>query len=225
MVNRTVRENTARSLSGTYTIDPESSHIGFEARHAMVTKVRGSFFDFTGSAVLDGEEPALSKIELTIEVGSLGTGNHKRDDHLRHNDFFDVARYPQIHFVSTDVQRLGEDTFELTGNLTIKAVTKPITVEFHFTGVVTDAWGNHCAGFEGRTEVHRKEWGVNFNAALEAGGALVSEKATLSFDISAVQHADGSGAHHTGRPYEEIFTADEIVVPLIPGIGWFGDKS
>jgi polyisoprenoid-binding protein YceI len=223
MVNKTVRENTARSLAGTYTIDPDSSHIGFEARHAMVTKVRGSFFDFTGTAVLHGEDPALSKIALTIEVASLGTGNHKRDDHLRTNDFFDVSRYPQIHFVSTDVKRLSEETFELTGNLTIKAVTRPITLEFHFLGVVTDAWGNHCAGFEGRTEVHRKDWGVNFNAALEAGGVLVSEKATLTFDISAVHHVDGAGAHHTGRPVEEVFHEQEIV-PLIPGAGWFGEN-
>jgi polyisoprenoid-binding protein YceI len=222
MISKSFLDSAARTLEGTYTIEPESSHIGFEARHAMITKVRGSFYDFAGTAVLDGNDPSLSKVELTIEVASLGTGNHKRDDHLRTNDFFDALRYPQIRFTSTEVRRVKENVFRLSGDLTIKGMTRPLTVDFEFTGSVTDAWGNHCAGFEGRTEVNRKDWGVNFNAALEAGGALVSEKATLVFDICAVKRAERSGAHHIGRPIED-YTETEIVVPLIPGVGWFDE--
>jgi len=207
------------TLAGTYTFDPDNSRIGFEARHAVVTKVHGAFHDFTGTALLDGVDPSQSKVDLTIQVASLGTGNNKRDDHLRTNDFFDVARFPTIRFVSTAVRRLKPSVFGLTGDLTIKNTIKSVTVEFEFTGVVTDSWGNHCAGFEGRTEVNRKDWGVNFNAALEAGGLLVSEKAVLTFDISAVKRLEPVGAHHTGRPIAD--DVDALVPPVIPGVsGW-----
>lgn len=209
-------EHDVHTLSGTYTIDPDSSRIGFEARHAVVTKVHGAFHDFAGTAVLDGDDPSRSRVELTIEVASLSTGHNKRDDHLRTNEFFDAARFPQIHFVSTQVRRVKPSLFELTGNLTIKGVTKAVTVPFEFNGVVADSWGNHCAGFEGRIELNRRDWGVNFSAALEAGGVLVSDKVTLSFDISAVKRLEAPGAHHIGRPIEE--TEMDLVVPVVPGV-------
>jgi polyisoprenoid-binding protein YceI len=180
---------TAPSLTGTYTLDPAHSRIGFVARHAMVTKVRGAFGSFTGSAVLDADDPARSSAELTVEVASVDTGNAQRDDHLRTNDFFDAATYPQIRFVSTAVERVDDTEYRLTGDLTIKGITKPVTVEFTYTGSAVDPWGNERAGFEGRAVINRKDWGVNFNAALEAGGVLVSEKITLEFDIAAVKNA------------------------------------
>jgi len=167
---------TAPTLTGTWTIDPAHTRIGFTARHAMVTKVRGAFTEFSGSATLDADNVGDSHAEVTIEVASVDTGNAQRDDHLRTNDFFDAANFPQIKFVSIAAQRIDEEHYRLTGDLTIKGITKPVTVDFEFTGLAVDPWGNQRAGFEGRTVINRKDWGVNFNAALEAGGVLVSEK-------------------------------------------------
>ncbi len=173
-------------LSGSYTIDPSHSTIGFVARHAMVTKVRGAFNEFSGSGVLDSANPANTKLDLTIQASSIDTRNADRDAHLRSNDFFDMETYPEITFTSTSVTADG-DTLEVTGDLTIKGVTKPVTVPFEFTGAATDPFGNHRVGFEGQVVVNRKDWGVNWNAALEAGGVLVSEKVTLTFDVSAIR--------------------------------------
>ena len=176
-------------LTGTFTIDPTHSRIGFVARHAMVTKVRGSFTEFSGSATLDAANPSASSAEVTIAVASIDTANAQRDEHLRANDFFDAPTYPEITFRSTGVEVLGADSFALTGDLTIKGTTKPVTVEFEHTGVATDPYGNLRAGFEGRTVINRKDWGVSWNAALETGGVLVSEKITLEFDVSAIRNA------------------------------------
>ena len=180
---------TAPTLTGTYTLDPAHSRIGFVARHAMVTKVRGKFTSFAGTAVLDAEVPARSSAELTIEVASVDTGNGQRDEHLRTNDFFDAGTYPQIRFVSTAAERLDGEDYRLTGDLTIKGITKPVTVEFTYIGTVVDSWGNQRADFEGRGVVNRKDWGISFNAASEVGGVLVSEKITLEFDIAALKSA------------------------------------
>ena len=176
-----------QALTGTYNLDVTHSRLGFVARHAMVTKVRGSFTDFTGTAVLDAEDPSRSHAEVTIQVASVDTGNEQRDGHLRTNDFFDAENHPEIRFVSTKAESLGGDDYRLTGDLTIKGITKEVAVDFEFTGLVADPWGNQRAGFEGKAVINRKDWGVNFNAALEAGGVLVSEKITLEFDISAVK--------------------------------------
>lgn len=174
-------------LTGTFTIDPTHSRIGFVARHAMVTKVRGAFTEFSGSATLDAANPSASSAELTIAVASIDTANAQRDEHLRTNDFFDAPAYPEITFRSTGVEVLGPDTFALTGDLTIKGTTKPVTVEFEHTGMATDPYGNLRAGFEGKAVINRKDWNVSWNAALETGGLLVSEKITLEFDISAIR--------------------------------------
>jgi polyisoprenoid-binding protein YceI len=179
-------------VTGTYTIDPAHSRIGFVARHAMVTKVRGSFKDFDGSGYFDAADPANSKLHLTIKAVSIDTGNADRDAHLRSNDFFDMDNHPEINFSSTGVEQAGQDRYQVTGNLTIKGVTRPVTVDFEYTGSATDPFGNHRIGFEGTITVNRKDWGVNWNAALEAGGVLVSEKVTLEFDVSAIRSADAA---------------------------------
>ncbi|MGQ0632421.1 MAG: YceI family protein [Sporichthyaceae bacterium] len=178
---------TTPDLTGTFAIDAAHSRIGFVARHAMITKVRGSFNDFGGTANLDVENLANTHIDLEIEVASVDTRNADRDAHLRNNDFFDAATYPRIRFVSTGVRKTGENDYVLTGDLTIKSVTKSVDVDFEFTGLATDPYGNVRAGFEGKTTINRKDWGVNFNAALEAGGVLVSDKIALEFDISAIR--------------------------------------
>ena len=176
-------------LAGTYTIDPAHSRIGFVARHAMVTKVRGAFNEFEGSAVLDGENPANSTAKVTINAGSIDTRNAQRDEHLRNNDFLDVASYPEITFVSTDVRQTGETDFELTGDLTIKGVTNSVTIPFTYEGSATDPFGNLRVGFEGSATINRKDYGVTWNATLETGGVLVSDKITLEFEVSAVKNA------------------------------------
>ena len=177
------------ALTGDFTIDPSHSRVGFVARHAMVTKVRGAFTDFSGSAHLDAENPAASTAEVAIQVASIETANAQRDEHLRTNDFFDAPSFPEITFRSTGVEVLGADTFALTGDLSIKGTTKPVTIEFEHTGIATDVYGNVRAGFEGKTVINRKDWGIAWNAALETGGVLVSEKITLEFDISAIKNA------------------------------------
>jgi polyisoprenoid-binding protein YceI len=175
-----------QSLTGTYAIDPTHSRIGFVARHAMVTKVRGSFNEFEGSGRFDADHPEQSHLELTIAAASIDTRNADRDAHLRGNDFFDMEQYPQITFVSTAVEALDADRYRVSGDLSIKGVTRRVSVDFELTGGVVDPFGNHRIGFEGSTVVNRKDWGVNWNAALEAGGVLVSEKVTLEFEVSAI---------------------------------------
>ena len=176
-------------LTGDYTLDVTHSRLGFVARHAMVTKVRGSFQEFTGTAHLDGADPAKSSAELTIQVASISTGNGQRDEHLRTNDFFDAPTYPEITFKSTGVEVTGDDTFRMNGDLTIKGTTKPVAIDFELTGTAKDPFGNTRVGFDGKAVIKRTDWGVSWNAALETGGVLVSEKITLEFDVSAIKNA------------------------------------
>ncbi len=177
------------ALTGQYALDASHSRIGFVARHAMVTKVRGAFNEFEGTGYLDGENPANTKVSVTIQAASIDTRNEQRDGHLRSNDFLDMEHYPEITFQSTEAKQLDDTTFQLTGDLTIKGVTKPVTVDFTFEGAAKDPFGNERVGFEGAVTINRKDWGVNWNAALETGGVLVSEKVTLEFELSAVKQA------------------------------------
>lgn len=174
-------------LTGDYAIDPAHTRIGFQARHAMVTKVRGQFLDFDGGFHLDPDHPEESSAYLTIKAKSLTTGNEQRDEHLRSNDFFAMDEYPEIKFVSTAAEQLDDEHLRLTGDLTIRGVTKPVTVDFEFTGAAIDPWDKLRVGFEGRTTINRKDWGVSWNAPLEAGGVLVGEKVTIELDIAAVK--------------------------------------
>ena len=176
-------------LTGTYTLDPAHTRIGFVARHAMVTKVRGAFNEFAGTAVLDGANPVNSRVQVTINAASIDTRNAQRDEHLRSNDFLAMQEYPQITFSSTGVRPLGDTTFEVTGDLTIKGVTNPIAIPFTFEGAAKDPFGNLRTGFEGSVSINRKDYGITWNAALETGGVLVSDKVTLEFEISAIKNA------------------------------------
>jgi polyisoprenoid-binding protein YceI len=180
--------NTALDdVSGHYDIDVMHSRLGFVARHAMVTKVRGSFTEFAGSFDLDGSNWPASTAQVTIQVASIDTGNEQRDGHLRTNDFFDAPNHPQITFTSTRVEQTAEDTVAVTGDLTIKGTTRPVTVEFVYTGSAVDPYGNTRIGFEGISTINRSDFGITFNAALDTGGVLVSDKITLEFDISAIK--------------------------------------
>ncbi|WP_374969779.1 YceI family protein [Terrabacter sp. BE26] len=192
LFNRTKSETVTETpsvavenISGDYTLDPSHTRIGFSARHAMVTKVRGNFEEFEGTAHVDTVTPANSSVTVTIQAASVTTGNEQRDGHLKTPDFFDVANFPQITFVSTNVERDGAE-WAITGDLTINGVTKSVTIPFEETGSAKDPFGNTRVGFEGEVTIDRTEWNLSFNAALETGGVLVSEKVKLEFDVSAI---------------------------------------
>ena len=179
---------TLSELTGTWTIDTSHSRVGFVARHAMVTKVRGSFNEFEGQAVV-AEDLAATTASVTIQVASIDTRNEQRDGHLKSNDFLAIDEFPTITFVSTGVTVTGPTSLELAGDLTIKGVTNSVTVPFEFEGAALDPFGNLRAGFEGAVTINRKDYGVTWNAALETGGVLVSDKIALEFEISAIKSA------------------------------------
>ena len=174
---------TLQDISGSYTLDPAHTQIGFVARHAMVTKVRGAFNEFEGSATIDAEDFAASAATLTIQAASIDTRNEQRDGHLRSNDFLAMDEYPEITFVSTGVTRTGATGLELTGDLTIKGTTRSVTIPFEFEGTATDPFGIYRAGFSGSTKISRKDFGLTWNAALEAGGVMVSDKVRIDLDV------------------------------------------
>lgn len=180
---------TLTDLSGTYVIDPAHTRIGFVARHAMVTKVRGAFNEFEGTATVDGDDLARSSAAVTIQAASIDTRNEQRDAHLRSNDFLAMEEFPQITFVSTGVRPTGATSLELTGDLTIKGVTRSVTIPFELEGGATDPFGNVRVGFEGSVTINRKDYGITWNAALETGGVLVSDKIVLEFEVSAIKTA------------------------------------
>ncbi|HSO03950.1 MAG TPA: YceI family protein [Candidatus Limnocylindrales bacterium] len=173
---------------GTWTIDASHTRVGFVARHAMVTKVRGAFEDVAGTIVVDAANPSASTATVAVHLASVNTGSADRDAHLRSPDFFDVEVNKEMTFATTGVKQDG-DEFVLLGDLTIKGVTRPIEIEFEPTGVATDPFGNVRAGFEGETEISRKDFGLVWNVALEAGGVLVSDKIKIQLDVSAIQTA------------------------------------
>lgn len=184
----TTNRTLPAELTGDWTIDAAHTRIGFAARHAMVSKVRGGFNEFEGSLHLDADNPGASSAQLTVQVASIDTRNAQRDAHLRTNDFFDAPTFPQITFASSSVTQIDAEHFEVRGDLTIKDVTKPVDVRWELTGVATDPYGKLRAGFEGTATLNRTDYGVNFNATLEAGGVLVSEKVTLELDVEAVKN-------------------------------------
>ncbi|MER5756703.1 YceI family protein [Streptomyces sp. NPDC002088] len=177
------------ALTGEYTIDPAHSTFGFVARHAMVTNVKGKFNDFTGSLHLDGSDPAKSTATIDITMDSVETGSADRDGHLKSSDFFRTEEFPTMTFRSTKAEALGGDDYRITGALNILGVTKPLTIDLEFNGSAKDPFGNERVGFEGKAEILRSEWGLTWNAALETGGVLVSDKIKLTFDISAIKNA------------------------------------
>lgn len=179
--------STVRDLSGSYTLDASHSRVGFVARHAMIAKVRGAFNEVTGTATIDGANPSASSLEVVIQAASVDTRDANRDGHLRSADFLDVETYPTITFTATAFDVVDSDTVAVTGDLVIRGVSRPVTIPFTFGGAATDPFGNSRIGFEGSVVVNRKDWGLTWNAALETGGVLVSEKVTLEFEVSAVK--------------------------------------
>jgi polyisoprenoid-binding protein YceI len=177
-----------RTLSGDYTFDPVHTSFGFAARHAMVARVRGGFSEFEGSAHLDFADSSQTRVHVQISAASIDTGNADRDAHLRSNDFFAMDEHPTITFDSTIVEALDDSHYRISGELTIRGITNTVTFDSEYTGAVIDPWGNTRVGFTGTTTINRKDWGVSWNMALEAGGMMVSENITLEFDIAATKN-------------------------------------
>jgi len=170
--------------SGTWTIDPVHSEVGFTVRHMMVSKVRGRFGAFTGE-IVTGQDPLDARVTAEVDLSSIDTGNADRDNHIRSADFFDVDANTTMTYRSTGVRADGED-YVLDGELTLKGVTRPVPMRLEVGGFGPDAFGGTRAGFSATGEIRRSDFGVNFNAALEAGGAVVSDKVNLHLEIEAV---------------------------------------
>ena len=176
-------------VTGDYTVDVAHTRIGLRARHAMVTTVRGAFTEFSGTAHLDVAEPAASSVALRIATASIDTGTADRDAHLRSPDFLDVERYPEMLFVSTAVVQVDDDVYRVTGDLTIKDVTRSVSIDFTLTGSALDPFGNTRVGFEGALAIKRSDWELTWNTMLDTGGVLVSDRIQVEFDVSAIRDA------------------------------------
>jgi polyisoprenoid-binding protein YceI len=173
-----------------WAIDPSHSKVAFKVKHLMISNVLGSFREFEGAATTDGNDFSTAKISFSLNTSSVDTEIADRDAHLKSADFFDAENYPKITFSGNGLKDLGDDMYELTGELTIKNVTKTVTLSVEFGGIGTDPWGNVKAGFSVNGKINRKDFGLNWNAALEAGGVLVSEEVKLSADIELVKVAN-----------------------------------
>ena len=171
-------------------IDPAHSAAHFSVRHLMISNVRGEFTKVSGGALIDHANPAKSTVEITIEAASLNTREPQRDEHLRSADFLDVANYPALTFRSKRIEALGADNFKLTGDLTIRGVTKEVTFDIEGpTASVKDPWGNIRAGVSGSAKINRKDYGLVWNALTEAGGVVVGDEVKITIEAELIQQA------------------------------------
>ncbi|MFJ7045967.1 polyisoprenoid-binding protein [Streptomyces sp. JV178] len=179
-------------LTGEWIIDRAHSRIGFSVRHALVTTVRGAFTQYESRLYFDGRDPSRSQAEILLSTASVDTGVEQRDAHLVGRDFLDAATYPRMRFASTAVHLVGNDVYRMTGDLTIKNVTRPVDLELTYIGHVVDPFGYERVGFDGTTTINRSEWGLTYNQRLAEGGAMVSEKVRLQFDLAAIRQFPGA---------------------------------
>ncbi|WP_330321362.1 YceI family protein [Streptomyces clavifer] len=175
------------ALTGEWMIDPAHSRIGFSVRHAMVTTVRGSFAEYESRLFFDGRDPSRSRAEIALATASVDTGVEQRDAHLVGRDFLDAGRHPRITFTSTAVQLASKEVYRMTGDLSIRGTTRPVVLDLTYIGHVTDPFGYERVGFDGTTTINRSDWGLTYNARLAEGGAMVSERLRLQFDIAAIR--------------------------------------
>jgi polyisoprenoid-binding protein YceI len=173
----------------TWTIDPAHAEIGFAVRHLMLSTVRGRFGAVNGTITVDENDPKTAKIDVTVDVTSVDTRQEMRDNHLRSADFFDVANHPTMHFVSKRIEGNVTGSFKVIGDLTIRATTKEVTLDAKFEGRAKDPWGNDRAGFSAMGKINRRDFGLNWNQALEAGGVVVSDEVKMTLDVEIVRQA------------------------------------
>jgi polyisoprenoid-binding protein YceI len=172
-----------------WAIDPAHTKVNFKVKHLMISNVSGHFNEFDGNVTTDGDDFASAKISFSLNASSIDTQMADRDAHLKSPDFFDAEKYPKIDFTGTGMKDLGDDMYELIGDLTIKDVTKPVTLTVEFGGIMADPWGNTKAGISINGKINRKDFGLNWNAALEAGGVLVGEEVKISGEIELAKVA------------------------------------
>lgn len=170
----------------TYVIEPTHSQAAFSVRHLMIATVRGSFDKVNGTLQYDAANPEAAVIEVSLDAASISTGVADRDNHLRSGDFLDVANYPALTFKSTAVKMTGTDTADITGDLTIRGVTRSVVIKAEKLGEAKDPWGNAKIGFAGKAKINREDWGLTWNVALEAGGVLVGKEVTIDLDVEVV---------------------------------------
>ena len=159
------------------------SSIGFKIKHLAISNVPGKFTKYSGTFEYDPNNVAASKADATIEIASIDTEEIKRDDHLRSADFFDIKNFPQMTFKSKEVHPSGKDSFKVNGDLTIRGITKPVTLDVTYNGEVTDPWGNVKAGFSATTNINRKDFGLTWNKVLETGGLVVGEEVKIAIEV------------------------------------------
>lgn len=169
-----------------WNLDPTHSELQFKVKHLMITNVTGSFSEFSVEAESDDDKFSNPKVSFSAKVASINTANEQRDGHLKSADFFDAEKYPEIRFVSTGISNNNGESFDLSGDLTIKDVTKPVTLKVEFGGVAKDPWGNVKAGFTINGKINRTEFGLTWNAPIETGGVLVSEEVKIAAEIQLV---------------------------------------
>lgn len=173
-----------------WSLDPTHSELGFKIKHLMITNVSGNFNRFEVSAETKGDDFTNAKVIATVDVSSINTNNVQRDEHLRNADFFEVDKYPQIIFRSTKIEKVDDETFDMTGDLTIKETTKPVKMIIEYSGVTKDPWGNIKSGFSISGKINRKDWGVSYNATLETGGVMLGEELKLTGEIQLVKQLE-----------------------------------
>jgi polyisoprenoid-binding protein YceI len=174
-----------------YQIDTSHSSVEFSVRHMMVSKARGSFDKWSGTVALNEANPAATTVDITLDAASINTKDEKRDGHLKSADFFDVEKFPTLHFKSTKVEVAADKkTAKLTGDLTIRDVTKPAVLNVEYQGSAKSPWGTTSYGFSASTKINREDWGLNWNAALETGGWLVGKDIQIDIELELVQVAD-----------------------------------
>ena len=178
----------ALALASTWTIDPDHSNVGFKVKHLMVSNVKGSFEKFTGSVDINDKDITKSKVEVSIDTNSITTNLQKRDEHLRSADFFDVAKYPTMTFVSKKVAKAGKDKLKVTGDLTLHGITKEVVLNVEGPSKESkDPWGNTRKGATATTKINRKDFGLTWNAALETGGVVVGEEVTITLEVEMIR--------------------------------------
>jgi polyisoprenoid-binding protein YceI len=177
-----------------FELDPTHTHIGFTARHMMVTTVRGNFSEWTGYVEGDENDPGNAVAQATIKTASLTSGAADRDKHLRSADFFDVDQYPEMTYRSTKVEKIDNNNYRVEGELTIKNVTRPVSLEVEVGDIFSDGWGNERIGVSATGKINRKDWGLEWNMVMEAGRLLVSEHAKLEIDTELVRKLESAEA-------------------------------
>ncbi len=177
------------STKTSWVIDPTHSEIQFKVKHLVISTVTGAFKTFEGTAETDGDDLTTASINFSADVASIDTNQAQRDEHLRSGDFFDAENYPKLTFVSTGLEKTGEDTYKLKGDLTIKGVTNPVVLDAEYGGAMTDFYGQSKAGFEVAGKISRKEFGLTWSATTEAGGVVVGDEIKLVINIQLIKQA------------------------------------